>query len=123
MQNWMAHGKPVHGWFEVKYNRFLILFADEEATSVSGCSIDSSVAFVKKIGAELNCDFFDRKQMAWLEQDEVKTKIMHEFWALRKAGVITGETMVFNNLVKDKAEFDSSWISPFDKSWHAEMFR
>lgn len=123
VHNWMAHGKPVHGWAETKYNRFLILFADEEATAVSGCSIDSSVAFVKRVQAELGIDFFDRKQMAWLENGDVKTKVMHEFWALRKAGVITAETLVFNNLVKDKAEFDASWITSFDKSWHAEMFR
>ena len=123
VDSWMAHGKPVHGNAEVRYNRFLILFADEEATMVSGCSIDSSVAFVKKISADLGLDFFDRKLIAFLENNDIKIKPIHDFWALKKAGVIKDETLVFNNLVKDKQEFDSAWLGPFAKSWHAEMFR
>lgn len=120
---WKVHGKPLPAGFAIKYNRFVALFADESSEAVSGCSIDSSVAAMKKAGEAIGADFFNRQLMAWKEEGEVKTAPMHQFWAMRKAGILNDDTIVFNNLVKSLAEFESHWEVPFSRSWHAEMFR
>lgn len=58
--NWNAHGSPIKGGYEIYQNHFIVLAADEDQSTVSGCSIDSSVKCIKAIGNELNIDFFNR---------------------------------------------------------------
>jgi hypothetical protein len=121
--SWQVHGKPLPAGFSIKYNRFVILMADETVEAVSGCSIDSSVAAMKTASTTLGVDFFNRQLITWKENSEIKSAPMHQFWAMRKAGILTNDTVVFNNLVKTIADFETSWEVPFSRSWHAEMFR
>ena len=58
--DWAAHGKGLQARGEVVYGRILILCVNESSVHASGCSIDSSVRFVKALGSELGVDFFDR---------------------------------------------------------------
>ena len=51
-------------------NRFLILAVDESQASASGCSIDSSVKFVKAMESELGTDFFNRMNLVILNAKE-----------------------------------------------------
>lgn len=121
---WAAHGQSLRAGFSLEHSRFLIIAVDEEQAQASGCSIDASVAVVKKLENELGVDFFDRQIVAYLgDEGELKTTRLHDFWALRKAGVVTDDTKVFNNLVKNIKEWKDSWLVPFGQSWHAEMFR
>ena len=46
---WAAHNTPLHSSFKVLHDKFLILAVDEGVNAASGCSIDSSVRFVKII--------------------------------------------------------------------------
>jgi hypothetical protein len=58
--NWNAHGSQIKGSYEIYQNHFIVLAADENQATVSGCSIDSSVKCIKAIGNELNIDYFNR---------------------------------------------------------------
>jgi hypothetical protein len=122
MKKWHSHGQPLSAAYEVRYDKFLILYVDEATAPVSGCSIDSSVAVVKSLEADLGIEFMNRQLIAWKEGIEIKQLPMSEFWAHRKAGLVTSETIVFNNLVKNKQEFLAGWEGPFSESWHATMW-
>lgn len=119
---WQAHGSQLVAEAHLIYDRFLVFFVDEEVAGVTGCSIDKSVHLVQAIGEEINADFFDRMQILYKADAQIQEARMHDFWAMRKAKVVTDETEVFNNLVKTKAEFDASWETSFGNSWHAEMW-
>jgi hypothetical protein len=43
VSTWKSHGVPVKGYAGIFFSQFIVLMADEAATGVSGCSIDSSV--------------------------------------------------------------------------------
>ncbi len=120
--SWSAHGSPLQASYALERKRFLVLAVDEEASGVTGCSIDASVALVRELGELLSVDFFDRMAIAWIKEGGLAITQMHEFWAMRKAGLITDETRVFNNLVKTKGELREGWLVPFAQSWHAEMW-
>ena len=47
--SWTAHGAPVKGYANLLFGQFIILLADETATGVSGCSIDSSVRVIQQL--------------------------------------------------------------------------
>jgi len=70
LSNWAAHNKKLTCEGTLLFNQYLILAVNEDIESASGCSIDSSVRFVKSLGAELNVDFFNRIKVMVLESNE-----------------------------------------------------
>jgi len=70
LSNWAAHNKKLTCDGTLLFNQYLILAVNEDIESASGCSIDSSVRFVKNLGAELNVDFFNRIKVMVLESNE-----------------------------------------------------
>jgi len=115
----VAHGHPLKTSFKVAHHQFLILAADESYHLPSGCSIDSSVHVIKSLQAETGIDFFDRTQIAFKLNEEVKlipiTKLKEEF----TNGTLTPETLSFNNLVTTKLEWQNNWMVPVKNSWLA----
>jgi len=122
VKNWAAHGLPLTASYVLEQGRFLLFAVDEQASGVTGCSIDASVSVVKELCAQFNVDFFDRMAIAWMKENALEITPMHEFWAMRKANLITDSTLVFDNLVKTKGDLVSGWLVPFAQSWHAEMW-
>ncbi|MDG1158193.1 MAG: ABC transporter ATPase [Flavobacteriales bacterium] len=122
LSDWNAHGTRLSADARLVYDRFVVLMVDESQAMASGCSIDKSVALVKSWEQRFGLDFFDRMQILYKEGEEIKEQRMHDFWAMRKALLINDETIVFNNLVSNKAEFESSWEVPFKDSWHSKMW-
>lgn len=122
VSQWQAHGKELSAAFEVRDGRWLILGVDEQTQSATGCSIDSSVHLIQRIGQELNVDFFNRTLVLWDNNGELVEDQMHDFWAKRKAKVVTDETFVFNTLAASVAELNQKWKVRFSESWHAEMW-
>lgn len=118
---WTAHKEHVTGAGAILYHRFVVLMADESMVGVSGCSIDSSVHFIKTLGQKFNVNFFDRLQLAYLKNGVVETVTALQLKQLEADGVVTEETIVFNNLVTTKSEFDTKWQMPYANSPHQRL--
>ncbi len=122
ISKWTSHTKSVKADFELKYNRFLILLLDESHVAAGGCSIDSSVHFIKTLESDFQNNLTDRMQFAFKVGGEVVVVKKKEFEKLLSDGVITNHTTVFNNLVTLKKELDTNWEVPFSTSWHKQFF-
>jgi len=121
IQSWAAHGAPLAATFLVRDNLFLILLVDEVQAKASGCSIDSSVGFIKNIEKSYDLDLFDRLQIAYEQGGEIKMTKMHAFEQLLKSGELNEETVVYNNLVANKSELETNWKTTVGNSWHAKL--
>lgn len=121
-RQWAAHGKQLAARAEVRFNRFIILFLNEAMEAASGCSIDSSVRFLKDIEEELSIDLFDRMQIAYRKGDAIEAVSRSEFEKLIDSGEVTENTIVFNNTVANSEELASNWEVPMKDSWHARVF-
>lgn len=117
-KDWAAHGKALKNAFLIAYNRFLIVAVDESQAGASGCSIDSSVAVIKKAEAKFNISFFDRMLITYKENGKIKDASMSGFQELIKEGAVSAHTIVFNNMVTTKGEWETSWEVPVKESWH-----
>ena len=122
ISKWTSHTKSVKAGFELRYNRFLILLLDESHVAAGGCSIDSSVHFIKSLESEFQNRMTDRMKFAFKLRKEVEVVPRAEFERLVSDGAISDDTIVFNNLVATKKELDTSWEIPFSKSWHKQFF-
>ncbi|MEM7348424.1 MAG: ABC transporter ATPase, partial [Chloroflexota bacterium] len=80
-----------------------------------------SVQLMQELGKAVGVDFFDRMQVAYRSVEEIRTAPMHAFADLVKEGQLDAETIVFNNLVKTKGEFEAQWEVPASASWHAQL--
>lgn len=120
---WTAHNNQLKAKAEIRYNRFFILVVDETQAGASGCSIDKSVNFMKRLEQEFNISLFDRFNLAYRDADEVLSLPRHDFEELLKQGRINTSTIVFNNLVQNLTELETKWEVPFKDSWHIQLFR
>ena len=72
LDSWSAHGKRLQCNATLLFSQYLIFSVDENIESASGCSIDSSVHFAKRMGSELGVDFFTRLEVLVIEENETR---------------------------------------------------
>lgn len=123
-EDWHAHGKSLRTGYALMHRRFIVLAVDESQQPASGCSIDDSLALIRKLSEELNIDFLDRMQVAFRSENNMVVSVpLNEFKGLIESGDITAETIVFNNLITDLHSFYNRWEVPARESWHARYFK
>jgi hypothetical protein len=122
VEKWTSHNQRVKAGYEIRYHRFLILMLDESHVTAGGCSIDSSVHFIRSLENDFQNTLTDRMKFAFKRNGQVEVVSKNEFEKLLAEGTVTGDTLVFNNLVPDKGELDSNWEVPMKSSWHKQFF-
>ena len=118
INQWTRHGDDLKGSFTIKYNQFLVLAVDESFNNVSGCSIDSSVRFIKEIENELNLDLMDKMNITFKDNDNINLVKLSDFQKFAKEKKVTQDTIVFNNMVNTKEGFENNWEIKVKESWH-----
>ena len=103
------------------HNRFVILMVDESQAGASGCSIDSSVHFLKTLQSEYGVDLFDRMVFSFKQGEEVLSLDRETFAKWYAEGKINDDTPVFDTLVNNKKDLEENWIKPLGESWHRRM--
>lgn len=121
VSQWLAHKAKVIGDGALLYDRFVILAADEDKLAVSGCSIDSTVRFIKELGSKYNVNFFNRFYTCYLQDGQVKGADFDTFKKLLADGAVNDETIVFNNLVATVGAMQAQWQIPLAKSWQGRV--
>lgn len=118
IEKWTVHGANLNASFTVKYNRFIIIGVDEDYASTSGCSVDTSVHFIQKLQEEYQVDLLDKMNVTFKQGDYIAYKELKDFKKMVKNRAVSPKTIVFNNLVNSKAEFQEYWEVPMEESWH-----
>jgi hypothetical protein len=120
---WNAHGSPVTWGYETRYDRFLLVAADETHTTLSGCSIDHAVHQIQAVERRLGLSFLDRSRIVFRDGDTLRTESRPAFRDRVQAGTVTGDTIVFNNTVATVGDLrQGRWEVPLSRSWHAQAF-
>jgi hypothetical protein len=118
INSWTRHGDNLKGSFTIKYNQFLVLAVDENFNTVSGCSIDSSVRFVQQLEKELQLDLMNKMNITFKDNETINLVKLSDFQQFAKDKKISLETIVFNNMVNTKEDFENKWEIPAKQSWH-----
>ncbi|EDP95921.1 ABC transporter ATPase [Kordia algicida OT-1] len=118
---WTAHGTDLEASFEIKYKRFIIIAVDQTKQAATGCSIDASVHFIQQLEKEYNVDLMDKMNVSYKQGQYIAYKDLKAFRKMAKDKAVTGNTIVFNNLVATKAEFLENWEVPAKESWHGRF--
>lgn len=119
---WAAHQKDLKASVNIAHNQFVILAVDESQHAASGCSIDSSVHFMKDLEIEFGLNFFDRSKVPFLVNDGLELMPMKELKEKIALGQIKKDTPTFNNFVQSKGELDEKWLVNAENSWMSRYF-
>lgn len=106
---WAAHGAKLYGNATVYKSRFVILSVDESQVNASGCSIDTSVNFVKKLGSDIGVDFFNRMNMIIEDNNELSSVHVADL-----KNHMTSK--VYNPCIVQLKELNESWLIPIAES-------
>jgi len=123
LSEWNAHGAALTAQADIRYNLFIIITVDESKTLPSGCSIDKSVYLLKSIEEKLHISLFDRFQLAYRNEEGIQIVNRSTFESYYQQGLISDETIVFNNLVSNDLELMERWEVPLNRSWHYQFFK
>ena len=118
INNWTRHGDDLKGSFTIKYHQFLVLAVDENFNNVSGCSIDASVRFVQQLEQSLQLNLMDKMNITFKDGENINLIKLSQFQEFVKSKKINEETIVFNNLIATKEDFENNWEVPVKQSWH-----
>ena len=118
IEQWTAHGANLQASYEIRYNRFIVVALDQQMNAATGCSIDASVNFIQQLEKEYDVDLLDKMNVSYKQGDFVAYKSLKDFRKMAKDRAVSSKTIVFNNLVNNKAEYLEDWEVPASDSWH-----
>ena len=95
---------------------------DESFNQVSGCSIDASTHIFKQFENEFKVELLNKLNTAFKHEEHVNVVSLADFQKYVKEDRIHPDTLVFNNMVQSKADLETLWEVPANRSWHSRYF-
>ncbi|SHJ39079.1 ABC transporter ATPase [Pseudozobellia thermophila] len=121
LNEWTAHGSSLNAGYEIKYNRFIVIGLDQSQTAATGCSIDASVRFIQYLEKKYGVELLDKMNVSYKQGEYIAYKPLSDFKKMTKQKAVSKNTIVFNNLVNNKREYEEHWEVPAAESWHARF--
>jgi len=121
IESWTAHGSDLQSGYEIRYKRFIVIALNQNLNIATGCSIDASVHFIQQLEKDYQVDLMDKMNVSYKQGAFIAYKSLIDFKKMAKQRAISKNTIVFNNLVANKAEYLENWEVPVSESWHSRF--
>ena len=108
-------------FFDLKYDRFILVFISE-LTPLTLDQNDFLSSFIISLGKELNMGFIDKVNVCFKQGIYVQLKEIADFKKLIKNKGVSKKTIVFDNFINTKSEYENNWESPAEYSWVSHFF-
>lgn len=118
IENWKADDETFKASYQFLYNRFIVFFADDELSRLSNSDIDASVSFILELQEKYEVMLLDKMNVCFKQGEFVQYKELKDFKQLVKNKAVTGKSIVFDNLVTNKFDFENYWEIPMEESWY-----
>ena len=108
--------------FEIPYDRFIVIAADENQ-HIGGCSLDDLAHFIQDLERKHNLLLLDKMNVSYRHEGEIYYVPLVDFKKLAQQKKVDNQTIVFNNLVTNLYEYQHSWETPLENSWHNRFLK
>ena len=123
LEQWTAHGMPLTAARDWRYDHFLFVGVDEQASGASGCSIDALMHSLKQLEVDLDVKLLDYAPVIYKHGVSIERVSRDRFAELARFGEVTLDTPVYDNTITSVGELRSGrWEGPVANSWHARTF-
>lgn len=121
--NWKAEDETFQVAYKLLYNRFIVFFTDNGSELLLNTDIDASVGFILQLQQDHDVELLDKMNVCFKQGAYVQYKDLKDFKKLIKNRAVTGKTVVFDNLVTTKEEFENYWEVPITESWYGRFLK
>ncbi|CAI8418514.1 MAG: Uncharacterised protein [Polaribacter sejongensis] len=118
LENWKSDTENFKASYKFLYNRFIVFFADDEDASLTKSDIDTSVSFILTLQEEYDVALLDKMNACFKQGEFVQYKDLKDFKKLLKNKAVTAKSIIFDNLITTKIDFDNNWEIPIEESWY-----
>lgn len=115
---WKSENPDFKASYQFLYNRFIILAADDTEANLTSLDIDASVSFILELQNSYNIELLDKMNVCFKQGEFVQYKELKDFKKLLKNKAVTSKTIIFDNLITSKHDFDNFWEVPIEDSWY-----
>ena len=124
VSEWAAHGAKLSAAFTILHKRFIVISVDEGPQNATGCSIDSCVHELQRIGQELGLDFFDRMVVVYRDEDNdmVVSCKMADIKQMVADGDFTEKTNVFDTTIQTLGDLRTRFETAAENTWMKRFF-
>lgn len=118
IENWKAEDENFKASYQFLYNRFIIFTAENDASPILMADIDASVGFIIELQTTYDVVLLDKMNVCFKQGEFVQYKELKDFKQLVKSKAVTGKSIVFDNLITTKFDFENYWEIPMEESWY-----
>lgn len=105
--SWKSEDETFKASYKFLHNRFIIFTADDVATELSNEDIDASVSFILELQSTYEVELLDRMNVCFKQGEHVQYKELKDFKKLLKNKALTGKSIIFDNLITTKQDFEN----------------
>jgi len=118
LENWKSDDENFKASYKFLYNRFIVLFADDQKTTLTNSDVDASVSFILSLQQEYKVELLDKMNACFKQGEFVQYKELKDFKKLIKNKAVTAKSIIFDNLITTKIDFENNWEIPIEESWY-----
>ena len=118
LENWKSDDENFKVSYKFLYNRFIVLFANSENSNLTNADVDASVSFILGLQQEYKVELLDKMNACFKQGEFVQYKDLKDFKKLLKNKAVTAKSIIFDNLITTKVDFDNNWEIPIEESWY-----
>ena len=118
VENWKSEDENFKVSYQFLYKRFIIFFSDDELSPVSNVDIYVMVSFILELQSDYEVTLLDKMNVCFKQGEFVQYKELKELKTLLKNKAVTEKTIVFDNLITNKFDFENYWEIPMEESWY-----
>lgn len=123
VESWKSENENFKASYKFLYHRFIVLTADDITTPLSNKDIDTSVSFILNLQQEYEIELLDRMNVCFKQGEFVQYKDLKDFKKLLKNKALTGKSIIFDNLITTKQDFEHFWEIPLEESWYSRFLK
>lgn len=113
---------PIEIAYKIAHNRFIVFFI-EPTISVSIKDLDALVQFIQELEKTYEVTLLDKVNVCFKQGQFVQYQDMKRFRELIKLKSISKKTIVFDNFIQTKYDFEHYWEVNVTDSWLSHLFK
>jgi hypothetical protein len=123
LEGWKTEDETFQVSYKLLYNRFIVFFTDSPSSPLLNTDIDVLVGFILQLQQDYTVELLDKMNVCFKQGEYVQYQDLKDFKKLIKNRAVTGKTVVFDNLVTSKEEFENYWEVPLPESWYGRFLK
>jgi len=122
LSRWKSEGKEFKSSYELIEDQILVIGGVSEGFNLSGCTMDALKKTVLKWDETLKRNFTVIPKFCYRYENKIICRSQAEFKKDIQAGLVSQDTIVFDNTVQDIAAYRMGIEFPVSKCWHNRVW-